>query len=98
MSPTANSRGRSSAQATVQPIRGMTKYWSTTPRPIGAGRRRTRRKSSTSSVRPIPSMMTPSPTVIRPPLNQVKIPGRHSARRLANRTHAGNANVPIRRA
>ena len=98
MSPTANSRGRSSAQATVQPIRGMTTYWSTTPSPMGAGRRRTRRKSSTSSVSPMPSMMSPSPTVIRPPLNQVKISGRQSARRLARRTQTGNANVPIRSA
>ena len=76
----------------------MTTYWSTTPSPIGAGRRNTRRKSSTSSVRPMPSMMRPSPTVIRSPLNQVKISGRHSASTLANRTQTGNPKVPIRKA
>lgn len=77
----------------LQPSAGMTVYCSSTPGSTRPRSRATRRKSSNPSVIPMLSMITPSPSVMSGPLNQVNSSGRTSARTLQTSTQTGNAEV-----
>ena len=97
ISPTANGVGRSKRYPRLQPSVGITVYCSSTPGSTRPRSRPTRRKSSKPSVIPMLSMMTPSPIVIRGPLNQVNSVGRMTARIPAASTQSGNADVKTER-
>jgi len=72
---------------------GMTKYCEANPMATTRGIRSTRLKSSRLSVRPMPSMMTASPQVIHPPLNQENACGNFNAAMPAATTHTGKRLV-----
>ena len=66
ISPTARGVGKANKCPTHQPRKGITRYWRATPHPIAAGACRTRWKSVSSRVRPMPSMMICRPGAISP--------------------------------
>ena len=73
--PTARGEGKRSTAAINAASVGITRNWARTPMITGLGWRLTRRKSRGASPSPMPSMISPRPTVIKGPLNQLNSGG-----------------------
>src|SRR6266542_3339929 len=93
MSPTASGVSRPKARATAQPRNGMIRYWAAKPMAMARGIARTRLKSATLSVTPMPSMITDSPQTIDWPRNQVNSFGSTKASPPPVSTQTGNRLV-----
>ena len=91
--PTAKGVGRSSSRPMLHPSSGISVYCSATPGRTLDRSRAMRRKSSNPTVMPMLSMMTPRPTVMNGPLNQVNSSGRTRAMPLARSSQSGKALV-----
>ena len=95
ISPTATDACTGKTFPMAKPSVGMMVYCNATPSATCFGCLTASKKSSSSSVRPMPSMVTARAAVIISPLNQVTNGGLSMPTTAPASTHSGNALVSV---